>query len=259
MNNLPGSVSISEDTAGSTLVFTINATDTVTDPLTCINSGSSVTFSVTAIPSTTDYGVYLNAGITLDYDTTSTHTVTVECNDGDDTVDGALTINLIRNQPPVIQNLPDTASFSEDAITNTLLHTLTVTDAESDTITCTLNPTSPIFDVSPIPPANTAYGIYLTGGTTLDYDTTASYSLTVECSDNRRSDTGTFTVNLIRNTPPVIQSLPNSTSLIEDANTNTLLHTLTVTDAESDTITCMLNPTSAIFDVSLIAPANTGM
>ncbi|CAC5398927.1 unnamed protein product [Mytilus coruscus] len=257
MNNLPGSVSISEDTAGSTLVFTINATDTVTDPLPCINSGSSVTFSVTAIPSTTDYGVYLNAGITLDYDTTSTHTVTVRCNDGDDTVDGALTINLIRNQPPVIQNLPDTTSFSEDANTNTFLHTLTVTDAESDTITCTLNPTSSIFDVSLIPPGNTAYGIYLTGGTTLDYDTTSSYSLTVECSDNRRSDTGTFTVNLIRNTPPVIQSLPDSKSLIEDANTNALLHTLTVTDAESDTITCTLNPTSSIFDVSLIPPGNT--
>jgi hypothetical protein len=41
---------------------------------------------------------------------------------------------------------------------------------------------------------------YLTGGTTLDYDTTSSYVLSVECSDNRRSDTETFTVNLIRNT-----------------------------------------------------------
>ncbi|XP_076076457.1 protocadherin Fat 1-like [Mytilus galloprovincialis] len=257
MNNLPGSVSISEDTAGSTLFFTINATDTVTDPLTCTDIGGSTIFSVTAIPSTSDFGVYLNAGITLDYDTTSTHTVTVECSDGDDTDDGTLTINLIRNQPPVIQSLPDTTSLSEDANTNTLLHTLIVTDAESNTITCTLNPTSNIFDVSLIAPANTAYGIYLTGGTPLDYDTTSSYSLTVECSDNRRSDTGTYTVNLIRNTPPVIQNLPDSTSLIEDANTSTLLHTLTVTDAESDTITCTLNPTSAIFDISLIAPANT--
>lgn len=59
--------------------------------------------------------------------------------------------------------------------------------------------------------------------------------------------------------PPVIQSLPDTTSLSEDANTNTLLHTLIVTDAESNTITCTLNPTSTIFDVSLIAPANTGM
>lgn len=44
------------------------------------------------------------------------------------------------------------------------------------------------------------YGLYLTGGTTLDYDTTASYVLSVQCSDHRRSDTETYTVNLIRNT-----------------------------------------------------------
>jgi hypothetical protein len=31
------------------------------------------------------------------------------------------------------------------------------------------------------------YGLYLTGGTTLDYDTVSSYVVTVECSDHRRS------------------------------------------------------------------------
>ena len=43
------------------------------------------------------------------------------------------------------------------------------------------------------------YGIYLKGGTNLDYDMTLLYSMTVECSDARRNDTGHFTVNLIRN------------------------------------------------------------
>ena len=52
------------------------------------------------------------------------------------------------------------------------------------------------------------YGIYLTGGTTLDYDTTASYVLSVTCSDHRRSDTDSFTVNLIRNTVSMTHTLP---------------------------------------------------
>lgn len=43
------------------------------------------------------------------------------------------------------------------------------------------------------------YGVYLTGGTALDYDTTSTYTVTVECNDHRRGNTGTFTINLIRN------------------------------------------------------------
>lgn len=45
------------------------------------------------------------------------------------------------------------------------------------------------------------YGLYLTGGTKLDYDTVSSYVVTVECSDHRRSgNTESLTVTLIRNT-----------------------------------------------------------
>lgn len=54
INNLPSNVSISEDIPDNTLIFTINATDTVTDPLTCEkNGGGGIPFSVSAIPSTT--------------------------------------------------------------------------------------------------------------------------------------------------------------------------------------------------------------
>ncbi|XP_063447858.1 uncharacterized protein LOC134727406 [Mytilus trossulus] len=155
INNLPYSVSISEDTADNTLVFTINATDTVTVPVQCKKTGGgTVPFSVLQIPGSTDYGVYKDAGAYLNYDITSSYTVTVECDDLDDKVDADLTINLIQNQAPVIQSLPDSVSFLEDWNTNTLLHKLNVTDAESDTVTCTLNPISTIYDVSLIPPSN---------------------------------------------------------------------------------------------------------
>ncbi|CAC5396996.1 FAT4 [Mytilus coruscus] len=258
INNLPDSVSISEDTADNTLIFTIDATDTVTDPLQCKKKGGgTVPFSVAQIPGSTDYGVYKNSGVLLNYDTTPSYTVTVECDDLDDEVEAVLTINLIQNQAPVIQSLPDSASFLEDLNTNTLLHKLTVTDAESDTVTCTLNPSSTIYDVSLIPPSNTGYGIYLTGGTTLDYDTISSYTLSVRCNDVRRSDTESFTVNLIRNTPPVINNLPTSESISEDINTRTLVHTLNVTDVNSaDTVNCAINPNNALFEISKIPPAS---
>ncbi|CAG2207431.1 FAT4 [Mytilus edulis] len=258
INNLPDSVSISEDTADNTLIFTINATDTVTVPVQCKKiGGGTVPFSVLQIPGSTDYGVYKDAGAFLNYDITQSYKVTVECDDLDDKVDADLTINLIQNQAPVIQSLPDSVSFLEDWNTNTLLHTLTVTDAESDIITCTLNPTSTIYDVSLIPPSNTGYGIYLTGGTTLDYDTTSSYTLSVRCNDVRRSDTESFTVNLIRNTPPVINSLPTTESISEDLNTRTLVHALNVTDVNAaDTVTCAINPNNALFELSKIPPAS---
>lgn len=43
------------------------------------------------------------------------------------------------------------------------------------------------------------YGIYLKGGTNLDYDIINFYSMTVECRDGRRNDTGNYTVILKRN------------------------------------------------------------
>ena len=42
--------------------------------------------------------MYSKSTATYDYDTVSVYTVTVRCDDGDDTVDGVLTINLVRNE-----------------------------------------------------------------------------------------------------------------------------------------------------------------
>ena len=53
INNLPASVSISEDTQYA-LIFTIDATDTVTSPVPCsLQTGDTTRFNVANIPSTT--------------------------------------------------------------------------------------------------------------------------------------------------------------------------------------------------------------
>ncbi|XP_052063137.1 protocadherin-23-like [Mytilus californianus] len=258
INSLPDSVSLLEDVNTNTLLHTLNVTDIEGDNITCLLNSNSSLFEVTLIPpSNTEYGIYLKGGTNLDYDITHSYSMTVECSDKRRNDTGNYTVNLIRNSAPVINSLPDSVSLLEDVNTNTLLHTLNVTDIEGDNITCLLNSNSSLFEVTLIPPSNTEYGIYLKGGTHLDYDITHSYSMTVECSDKRRNDTGNYTVNLIRNSAPVINSLPDSVSLLEDVNTNTLLHTLNVTDIEGDNITCLLNSNSSLFEVTLITPSNT--
>ena len=43
------------------------------------------------------------------------------------------------------------------------------------------------------------YGVFLKGGTVLNYDITPSYSLDIECGDHRRKVADVLTVDLIRN------------------------------------------------------------
>ncbi|CAG2199308.1 unnamed protein product [Mytilus edulis] len=154
--NLPSTISVSEDITSNTLLFAINATDSYNDSLTCsMHIGDSSIFQVKAIVLTTDHGVYTaNSSIPFDYDNVSTYNVTIQCDDGDDIVYGELTVNIIQNQAPVINSLPDSVSLLEDINTNTLLHTLNVTDIEGDNITCVLNPNSSLFEVTLIPPSN---------------------------------------------------------------------------------------------------------
>jgi len=53
--------------------------------------------------------------------------------------------------------------------------------------------------------------------------------------------------------PPVIASLPDTTSISEDLSTRTLIHTLNVTDVDvADVPICLLNSHTSLFDVSTI-------
>ncbi|CAG2228748.1 unnamed protein product [Mytilus edulis] len=256
IHNLPDSVSFLEDVNNNILLHTLNVTDAEGDNITCALNPNNVLFDVQVIPpSYNDYGIYLKGGTTLDYDTTPSYTLTVQCSDLRRNDTGVFTINLIRNSAPVIHNLPDSVSFLEDVNNNILLHTLNVTDSEGDNITCVLNPKSLLFDIQVIPLTYNDYGIYLKGGTTLDYDTTPSYLLTVQCSDLRRNDIGVFTINLIRNTPPVFNSLPTNTNISEEVITKTFLHLLNITDVDvNDTISCVLTAHTDTFSLEKLPP-----
>lgn len=73
----------------------------------------------------------------------------------------------------------------------------------------------------------------------MDYDTTSSYSLTIECMDsNLESNTYAIDVDVIKNQAPVIGSLPGSTSVTEgDAPGKIFGFTATDTDSFGCTLT----------------------
>ncbi|RUS85707.1 hypothetical protein EGW08_006501 [Elysia chlorotica] len=143
----------------------------------------SVTGDVSPISSSTASGTY-----------TLTMRVTDTCGNTDDQ---DLTIT-VTNIAPTLHGLPVVADVSESAVDETLLHLINVTDADGDTVTCTHSPN-------------------------LDYDVTSSYTITVTCTDNEDTVSGTVYVYVVKNNVPVILNLQNSTSITSDTPSNTAM------------------------------------
>lgn len=90
----------------------------------------------------------------------------------------------------------------------------------------------------------TEYDINLNTGHGLDPAVTSSYTLTVKCTDsNGKASSSVLTVTVSPNAVPVITNLPHVTSVSESETAKTELIALTVTDAESDSFTCLMTTT----------------
>ncbi|XP_071177942.1 cadherin EGF LAG seven-pass G-type receptor 2-like [Mytilus edulis] len=257
INNLPDAVSISEDTADNTLIFTFNATDTVTDPVTCAKKGGgTVPFYVAQISGSTDYGVYKNAGVFLNSVVTASYTLTVECDDGDDKVDAVLTIKLIINQPPTIANLPMSSEIPESWTAESLLYTISVTDPTNDTVTCALTIPSTIYYLQP---GSVLFEteIWVLGNQGFVYDTQRQYTLNIECSDQRRSDSGEFYVYILRNMPPYFSNLQDKTSVSSETSAaGQIIYTVDSVDPENDNVQYSLSSNTT--NVPFAIDQNTG-
>ncbi|KAL3856367.1 hypothetical protein ACJMK2_011135 [Sinanodonta woodiana] len=144
---------------------------------------------------------------------------------------GTLTI-VVTNVPPTINNLPATTDLSEDVVTEKLLYSINVTDP-TDTVTCSLVTTSDPFLVR-LKNGTSVWGIYVKSNPNFNYDTKSQYTLSISCSDGMDTVTRTFTVYLIRNSPPVITNLASSVSLATTATSSYTVFTVIATDAEND-------------------------
>ena len=187
---VPHALSLRTPPPGKTSVRAVSATDDDNDTLTYTLGGTDAdSFD---IASTTGQ---LQTKAALDYETKSSYTVTVTAYDGNS---GAgritVTINVTEaNNPPVFtEGTTATRSVAENTASGQDIGTaVAATDADNDTLTYTLGGT----DVD-------AFSIVSTSGqlqtnAALDYETDASYSVTVSVSDgNSGSDSIDITINV---------------------------------------------------------------
>ncbi|XP_052252546.1 cadherin EGF LAG seven-pass G-type receptor 3-like [Dreissena polymorpha] len=180
-------------------------------------------------------------------DQTLSFTVTDQCGN---TGTEDLTVVVV-NIAPVIQNLPNSTSLHENTVTYEYVYTVSVVDYGP--VTCAINPASSNFLIRQAGASSAYWDIYTVSGCNFNYATGASIALNVKCTDTGgKSDTETFTVNLIQNEPPIIHNLPNSTSVHEDSDVETLIYVLNVTDADSPSLTCVFVTASTLFRLRMV-------
>ncbi|XP_052770788.1 uncharacterized protein LOC128210480 [Mya arenaria] len=233
IENLPNATSILEITETSTYLYTVNVTSS--DVVTCIidqvnpNSGD---FNIIQSGGTSTYwDISTISGCYFDYGTAQAHVLTIKCSDtSGDSDEQTFTVNLIPNQPPVINNLANSTELHEDTDTESFLYRLDVTDADSLSVTCSLTATSTEFRVRQVT-GSTDWGVYSLAGAAFDYNSVNYYDIGIECTDGRDADTGIYTVYLIRNDPPQLTNVPANVSLSTSAPIGYTVYELTSYDA----------------------------
>ncbi|CAC5411930.1 unnamed protein product [Mytilus coruscus] len=165
-----------------------------------------------------------------------------------------LTVTVIGpNHAPTLENMPGIAHVMEDAVIETLVYNLTVTD--SDPISCSIADTVPsnapfLFKIHG---TASEYGIYLRSEANLSYSLQNSYELNITCDDSTLWSSGVVYVYVQPNTPPVFTNLPGNTTVSGLLTTGTPFFDVVASDAEDTflifTMTC--GSTSCPFSVSV--------
>ncbi len=213
-----GMVTATDADTSDTLTYTLTGTDA--SSLSINSSSGVITFN--SAP---------------DYETKATYSVTVHVSDGTNTTPQALSINVtdVNETSPVITSSP-TFSAAENQLA---VGTVTATDADtSDTLTYTLTGT----DASSLS-INSSSGV-ITFNSAPDYESKATYSVTVNVSDGTNTTPQALSINVtdVNETSPVITSSPTFSA----AENQVAVDTVTATDADtSDTLTYTLTGTDA--------------
>ena len=186
----------------------------------------------------------------LDHETNPSHTVTVFAYDGNNGGDSiSVTINVtdvVDHDPVFTDGASTTRSVAENTASGTNIGTpVTATDADNDTLTYTLGGTDA-----------DSFSIVSTSGqlrtnAALDYETTSSYSVTVDVNDGYGgSDSINVTINVtdvVEHDPVFTDGDTTTRSVAENAGRGTNVGTpVAATDANTgDTLTYTLGGTDA--------------
>ena len=161
---------------------------------------------------------------------TDTFTYTVSSGGESDQGTVTVTVTSVNDAPTITSE----ATFSA-AENQTDIGTVTATDIEDDILTYSISGS----DIS----IDSSSGV-MTFNSAPDYESTTSYSATVTVSDGTDSDTQDITINItnvVENSSPVF----TSSSSFTVAENQTSAATITVTDADNDSISFLLSGTDA--------------
>ena len=216
--------SIAENTSAGAAIATVS----VTDP----DAGDSVNYAITAGNTGNAFAIDTNGNITtatvFDFETTPSYALTVTATDGGGLSDTAtVTVNVTNvNEGPSATG--GVAGIAEDSSVGTAVTTVAVTDPDSaDTFSyaITAGNTGGAFTVDTSGVVRTA--------SALDFETTASYALTVTVTDaGGLSDTAAVTVN-VTNINEAIVANDNSGTVAEDATVGSAVATVATSDPDS--------------------------
>ena len=183
-----GSGSVAENMAAGTAVVTVSASDP--------DTGDTLSYTITAGNTGNVFAIDGNGNITtttaLNYETLNSYNLTVAVTDSgslSDTATVSVTVTNV-NEDPVAND--GSGSVAEDVVVGTIVATVLASDPDvGDTLSYTITAGN----------TGNAFAIDASGNITtaaeLDYETLASYNLTVEVTDSGGlTDTATVTVSV---------------------------------------------------------------
>ena len=222
-----------ENTATGTTIATSSVSDPEAGAITYSLSGAgSENFSVSS-----DGTVTLASG--LDYETATAYAITLTASDGANSVSETLTINVGDiNEAPSLTSTLAAESFAENVATGTTIATSSASDPEAGTITYSISGTgSENFAID-------ADG-NVTVASSLDYETTTSYAITLTASDGSNSTQETITINVTDVIEFALALSSNSVSINEDVSSGSQVATSTLTQEGTETVTYTLSGTDS--------------
>ena len=254
---------LAENSASGTAVGTVSATDVEGSTLTYSLSGTGAGNFVIN-PSTG--AITVAAGAVLNFEGTATWSLTATASDGSLSGTAPVTINLTNvNEAPVFNPASYTFSLSESATSGTAVGTTSATDVDAGTtLTYSLSGTGAgNFVINPSTGA-----ITVAAGAVLNFEGTATWSLTATASDGSLSSTAPVTINLTNvNEAPVFNPANYTFSLSESATSGTAVGTTSATDVDAGTTLTYslsgstnfaINPSTGAITVAAGASFNAG-
>ena len=254
---------VRENNAAGARVVTVAATDPDGDALTyALDSASDAVFDIDSSGNIT-----VTAANALDHETKDKYTITVSVHDGKDasgaadtTVDATRSVRIVVGdveEPPVFPaTAPTTLEVAENNAAGASVGTVSATDSDGDALTYALDSASDaVFDI------DSSGNITVTAANALDYETKASYAVTVSVHDGkdaaREPDTTadathsvTIRVTNVEEPPVFATNAPTTLEVAENNAAGAPVGTVSATDPDGDALTYALDSASdAVFDI----------